>query len=229
MLWAFRTTGADMQSARELSYISSTPPLEVTFKIAGGHYSGMVTGGNLFLQTDIPEAPLVRFKSAKKEKLYTLMMIDFDGNAHGSWPDKVAPGKNSPVRHWLVGNIPGPVLSGPGYRESGIDADLPVDKGEPTVLQAYRAPHIPVVSDRYALYLFEQDQHLDFVPVPEPITNFDHKSFLQNNHLGAPVASNWFVAIYTSASPFSGQAFHGNDVSGIWHDDLGKGSLGREE
>lgn len=218
-----------MQTAKELSYTSSTPPLEVTFKIAGGHYSGMVTGGNLFLQTDIPDAPLVRFKGAKKEKLYTLMMIDFDGNAHGSWPDKVAPGKNSPVRHWLVGNIPGSVLTGDGYRESGIDAVLPVDKVKPTVLQAYRAPHIPVVSDRYALYLFEQGRHLDFAPVPEPITNFDHQAFLQNHHLGDPVASNWFVAIYTSASPFSGQSFHGKDVSGIWHDDLGQGSLDREE
>lgn len=35
------------------------------------------------------------------------MMIDPDGNANGSWPDLVPPGKNSPVRHWIVGNIPG--------------------------------------------------------------------------------------------------------------------------
>ena len=73
----------------DLSYVSSAPPLEVTFKIAGGHYNGAVTGGNLFLQTDIPEAPLVRFSQAKPGKLYTLMMLDFDGDALGSWPDKV--------------------------------------------------------------------------------------------------------------------------------------------
>ena len=98
----------------DLSYVSSAPPLEVTFKIAGGHYNGAVTGGNLFLQTDIPEAPLVRFSQAKPGKLYTLMMLDFDGDALGSWPDKVPPGKNSPVRHWIVGNIPGELLSGSG-------------------------------------------------------------------------------------------------------------------
>ena len=77
----------------DLSYVSSAPPLEVTFKIAGGHYNGAVTGGNLFLQTDIPEAPLVRFSQAKPGKLYTLVMLDFDGDALGSWPDKVHRGR----------------------------------------------------------------------------------------------------------------------------------------
>ena len=54
---------------KDLSYRASAPPLEVTFKIAGGHYSGAVTGGSLFLQTDITDAPFVRFSQAKPDKI----------------------------------------------------------------------------------------------------------------------------------------------------------------
>jgi hypothetical protein len=233
------------QTPNDLSYITSAPPLEVTFKVAGGHYSGAVTGGNLFLQTDIPDAPLVRFSQAKPAKLYTLMMLDFDGNALGSWPDIVAPGKNSPVRHWIVGNIPGTLLRTSGYSEdqqttpvaakSAAQSDATSGGGGGsvapavmTVLQAYRYPHIPVASDRYGLYLFEQEKRIEFDPVPDPIINFDYIGFLNNYRLVDPVASNWFVAIYTSEQPFSGKPFHGNDISATWHEDLGKGNLGRE-
>jgi branched-chain amino acid transport system substrate-binding protein/urea transport system substrate-binding protein len=226
----------------DLSYVSSMPPLEVTFKIAGGHYSGAVTGGNLFLQTDISQAPRVRFSQAKSGKLYTLMMLDFDGDAVGSWPDKDAPGKNSPIRHWIVGNIPGELLRDPGYSEPqettqaagasaglvGADGDS-VSRAGIAILQSYRYPHIPVVSDRYGIYLFEQKKRIEFDPPLEPITNFDYRAFLSSYHLVEPVASNWFVAIYTSESPFSGRPFRGNDVSATWHQDLGTGDLGREQ
>jgi len=45
---------------RHANYECTDPPLEVTFAVAGGHYSGVVTGGNLFLQPDISDAPIVR-------------------------------------------------------------------------------------------------------------------------------------------------------------------------
>lgn len=67
-----------------LRFICTPEPLQVSFDIVGGHYSGEVNCGNLFLQTDIPTAPLVSFRSASADKLYTLMMIDPDGNAHGA-------------------------------------------------------------------------------------------------------------------------------------------------
>ena len=210
-----------LSKAKELTYERTDPPLEVTFTVTGGHYSGVVTGGNLFLQSDISVAPVVRWKEAAAGKFYTLMMLDFDGNANGSWPDPVPSGENSPVRHWIVGNIPGDLLRGAGYVES---ASNPANK-KPTVLQEYRAPHIPMVSDRYGLYLFEQAKEIDFAPVTGPITNFDFKKFLQTYQLESPAASNFFVAIYTSESPFSGKAFHGNDVSQTWHKDYGKGEL----
>ncbi len=205
--------------AQPLTYTRTDPPLEVTFTVAGGHYSGAVTGGNLFLQPDIAAAPTVRWSQAAPGKFYTLMMLDFDGDAAGSWPDAVPSGGNSPVRHWIVGNIPGALLRAAGYVEA-IPASPAV-----TVLQAYRAPHIPMVSDRYGLYLFEQAGRLDFTEIAGPITNYDVGTFLQAYKLGAPAAANFFVAIYTSVSPFSGRPFHGNDVSATWHRDLGKGRL----
>jgi hypothetical protein len=208
-------------TAKELAYECTDPPLEVTFAVAGGHYSGAVTGGNLFLQTDISDAPVVRWKKAAAGKFYTLIMLDFDGNANGSWPHPVPSGENSPVRHWIVGNIPGDVLRGAGYVEPKKN---PVN-AKPTVLQSYRAPHIPMVSDRYGIYLFEQAKEIDFAPVTGPITNFDFKKFLRTYQLENPAASNFFVAIYTSESPFSGKPFHGNDVSQTWHKDYGKGEL----
>ena len=195
--------------------------MEVTFAEKDRHYSGAVNCGNLFLQSDIPSAPVVRWKGADASKFYTLMMLDFDGNADGSWPDPVPPGENSTVRHWIVGNIPGDLLSGAGYLESGNDSGI--DKT--SVLQPYRAPHIPVVSDRYGIYLFAQTKRIEFAAVSGPITNFDYSTFLDTYKLGDPKASNFFVAIYTSESPFSGKPFHGNDVSGVWHRSYGKGKL----
>jgi hypothetical protein len=210
-----------LTTAKELTYERTDPPLEVTFKIAGGHYSGVVTGGDLFLQSDISTPPIVRWKDAAMGNFYRLMMLEWDGNANGSWPDPVPPGENSPVRHWIVGNIPGDLLSGAGYVESTSD---PLIKN-PTVLQPYRAPHIPMVSDRYGLYLFEQPRKIEFAAVTGPITNYDFAKFLKTYQLGDPAASNFFVAIYTSESPFSGKAFQGNDVSKSWHKDYGEGHL----
>jgi len=195
--------------------------MEVTFAEKDRHYSGAVNCGTLFLQSDIPTAPVVRWKGADASKFYTIMMLDFDGNADGSWPDPVPPGENSTVRHWIVGNIPGDLLNGAGYLESGNDSGI--DKT--SVLQPYRAPHIPVVSDRYGIYLFAQTKRIEFAAVSGPITNFDYSTFLDTYKLGDPKASNFFVAIYTSESPFSGKPFHGNDVSGVWHRSYGKGKL----
>ena len=207
--------------ARELNYGCSKSALELTFSVEGGHYSGVVSCGNLFLQSSIPSAPVVRWKDADATKFYTLMMIDLDGNANGSWPDPVSPGENAPVRHWIVGNIPGKLISGNGYVEAGSSPRT----REIRVLQPYRAPHIPVVSDRYSVYLFEQTKEIDFAVLSGPITNFDYSSFIDTYHLGEPKASNYFVTLYTSDSPFSGKPFHGNDVSPSWHQGFGKGKL----
>jgi Phosphatidylethanolamine-binding protein len=210
-----------LPSADELRYGCSKPPLEAIFQINGGHYAGSVNCGNLFLQPDIRAAPTVRWRRANPAKLYVLMMLDFDGNANGSWPDPVPPGNNSPVRHWVVGNIPGDLLSVGGYKES----DSTTRMKQIQILQPYRAPHIPMVSDRYGIYLFEQAGIIDFAPMSGAITNFDYSAFCNRYNLTEPKVSNYFVAIYASKSPFSGKPFSGNDVSTTWHRDYGKGRL----
>ena len=208
--------------AKELSYECSNPPLEVTFSVAGGHYNGRVNSGNLLLASDIPNAPVVRWKDANPAKLYTLMMLDYDGNAFGSYPDAVEEGQNSTVRHWIAGNIPGELLRGAGYVESHED----VLTKKVQVVQPFRSPRIPMVSDRYALYVFEQPQKTDFEAMSATeVINFKPSAFFDKYKLGAPKASNYFVALYTSESPFSGKPFHGNDVSAVWHKELGKGKL----
>jgi len=210
-----------LAAASELDYRCSEPPLEVEFAEKDRRYSGAVSCGNLFLQSDIPTAPVVRWKGADATKFYTLMMLDLDGNANGSWPDPVPPGENAPVRHWIAGNIPGDLLRGTGYVESASDTEIKTIR----VLQPYRAPHIPVVSDRYGIYLFEQTNRIDFAALSGPITNFDYSTFVATYRLADPKASNFFVAIYTSESPFSGKPFGGNEVGGIWHQGYGKGRL----
>lgn len=205
-------------AASEISFTCTPEPLRVRFEVKGGHYNGEVNCGNLFLQPDIPVAPVVTYGSAKSGKFYTLMMIDPDGDAHGSWPDPVNPGTNSPVRHWIVGNIQGQVLRD-GYKESTANPN------DVSMLEPYRYPHIPGVSDRYGLFVFEQPGRIEFEKLDDSIINFDYMTFIEKYRLEGPKASNFFVAVYTSVSPFTGKPFHGNDVQDTWHKDYGKGRL----
>ncbi|MFN8655246.1 MAG: hypothetical protein U0105_02805 [Candidatus Obscuribacterales bacterium] len=48
-------------ASAELKYAASQPPLQVAFDVSGGHYNGVVHGGELFLQTDIAKAPVIRY------------------------------------------------------------------------------------------------------------------------------------------------------------------------
>lgn len=135
----------------------------------------------------------------------------------GTSPRPVSP---APVRHWIVGNIPGRVLA-TGYRERNGETDIEGVQ----ILEPYRYPHIPGVSDRYGLFVFEQPERIVFESLSASIINFDYRAFIDKYRLGQPVASNYFVAVYTSVSPFSGKPFHGNDVEDTWHRNLGEGEL----
>ncbi|MBY0548436.1 MAG: PEBP-like protein [Candidatus Obscuribacterales bacterium] len=179
------------------------------------------------MQTDIPDAPLVRWEPAQSGKLYTLMMLDLDGDALGSYPDPVPVGSLAPLRHWIVGNIPGKLLAGSGYEEKNGVAE---QNSSIAILMPYRAPHIRMVSDRYGLYLFEQKKAIDFAELPaDNRKNFDYQAFLKQYDLGKVKAANHFVSIYISESPFSGKPFHGMDVSQHWHQTLGEGKLAPSE
>ena len=72
-------------------------------------YSGAVLCGNLFLEQDIGGhtlplhiAPIVTFPAASDTALYSLIMVDPDSFANGSWPFVTAPGPYAPVRHWVM-------------------------------------------------------------------------------------------------------------------------------
>ena len=216
---------------------------------------GLICGGSPFHVFGAPSvteslssarSSIPRLKGqAKPGQLYTLMMLDFDGDALGSWPDKVPPGKNSPVRHWIVGNIPGELLSGRGlFGSSASAADRgrlgrsagrrkrgrrrfgsarwPNCRARPCIL-IFRLSLTAIVST-----FFSKRNIYNQNAVSDPITNFDYRASSVRYHLCDPIASNWFVAVYTSEQPFSGKAFHGNDVSATWRQDLEKGDLGRE-
>ena len=124
-----------------------------------------------------------------------------------------------------VGNIPAAVLGpdGPGYIEDGNGSS----NCGATVLEAYRYPHIPLVSDRYGLFLFQQpDGATTFQPLPSSILNFDVTGFIDQYGLKGPVATNFFVAVYVSVSPFTGTLYSGNaDVPDVWHSGIGTGNL----
>jgi hypothetical protein len=70
------------------------------------------------------------------------------------------------------------ILRSTGYHE----AEGPTQSKIVSVLQSYRAPHIPVVSDRYGLYLFQQEKEIQFAAVPDPITNFAYAAFLESGN-----------------------------------------------
>ncbi len=93
-----------------------------------------------------------------------------------------------------------------------------------TVLAPFHSPHIPVVSDRYAVFLFVQPGAVSFAPLSPVITNWDAAAFVAMYDLKL-IASNFFVSVFVSASPFSGAPFSGNDVSGVWHHGVGTGQL----
>ncbi|MTH96810.1 YbhB/YbcL family Raf kinase inhibitor-like protein [Roseibium sp. RKSG952] len=216
-----QTSLADMSDgANELTWVCTETPLHVEFPIIGRHYSGEIHCGTLLLQQDIAGAPEVTFENADPETHYTLMMIDPDANADGSWPDAVLPGTNAPVRHWIVGNISGRLLA------DGFTEDKASRLGETiSVLEPFHHPNIFHVSDRYGLFVFAQPELIEFEPLGGTIRNFDYRGFNAKYRLSAPKASNFFVGVYTSVSPFSGEPFHGIDVGHIWHKTLGEGHL----
>src|SRR3984893_17721851 len=69
--------------------------------------------------------------------------------------------------------------------------------------------HIAVPTSRWfridtASTYLEQTKNIDFAALFRPITHFDYLTFLDIYRLGDPQASNFFVVIYTSESPLSG-------------------------
>lgn len=150
------------------------------------YYSGRVLCGNLLLEADIGGGinipPVVRFSDAEQGSFYTLLMVDTD-TMGGYWPDTMLPGSHAPVRHWVVGNLDSKMLKTGDFTGA-------------TTVSKFVGPSPPSGSHRYGQYLFEQAHgktSYDLINATNGITNWDYGSFIVNNTLGFPVASNWHV------------------------------------
>jgi len=171
----------------DLRFSCTNPPLRVNYSHIK-YYSGEVSCGNLFLESDIGGGinvpPIVTYAAAKSGSLYTFMMVDPDADLpnNGSWPDVTTPGSHATVRHWVVGNLDAAAL------HSG-------DFSSGTVVSPFVGPSPPYGSHRYGQFLFEQFQKMEFSDLAgKPITNWDYKGFMGQYGLGDQlVASNWHV------------------------------------
>jgi phosphatidylethanolamine-binding protein (PEBP) family uncharacterized protein len=158
------------------------------------YYNGKVECGNLMLESDIGGrinvAPVVTFAEAEASKLYTLMMVDTDADLanNGSWPDQLVAGSHAPVRHWVVGNLNQAMLITGNFDRA-------------TTVSHFVGPSPPYGSHRYGQYLFEQAASIKYQPfaATASITDWDYGTFITNNSLVGPVASNWHVTQYAQS------------------------------
>ena len=84
-----------------MDFNCTSPPLNVSF----GDPIGPIACGTQLKKANpaLKTAPTVAYAAADAKKGYTIMMIDPDAPSH----DKPT---YSPIRHWLVVNVPGHVL-----------------------------------------------------------------------------------------------------------------------
>jgi len=160
------------------------PPLGVEYTNVET-YSGTVSCGNLFLESDIGgginEPPQIKYTKAKQGKYYTLLMLDTDALNSGSWPEETKSGDHAPVRHWAIGNLDRKMLT--SGDTTGADT-----------ISSFVGPSPPQGSHRYGQYLFEQEGFNKYIKYPAGnITNWDYGSFVYNHSLGFPVSANWHI------------------------------------
>lgn len=166
--------------------------LSVTY--AQPYYNPSVMCGTIMLKPDIQSIPVFKWQEAAADSLYTMLMIDPDGNINGSWAaDQQCPppGDVAPVRHGTWGNIPGSILR----------AGLKGETGAETVISPYGGPGITSGSHRYGWLVFKQPAatKISFAPLnnswaPHARFNFEVAAFLELYKLGKPVASNYMLA-----------------------------------
>lgn len=162
------------------------------------HYTSQANCGNLILESDLHiltvdggyTIPEITYKPGYYQNLYTFMMIDPDANDDCSWPDCGEPGDHAPVRHYLLGNIPGEYLS--------IGGGSSVIEDNSELLTPFKAPTPGGGSHRYGLFLFLQPggrTPIEFAPLNNSvIIQWDYADFIDSYDLSEPIASNWFIA-----------------------------------
>uniref|UniRef100_A0A7E4W060 Phosphatidylethanolamine-binding protein n=1 Tax=Panagrellus redivivus TaxID=6233 RepID=A0A7E4W060_PANRE len=141
--------------------------------------------GNILTPNDVKNAPIEVSWPAKSERLYTLVMID---------PD--APSRANPSRreflHWLVVNIPGGAVSLGDTLAEYVGAGPPEGTG----------------LHRYVFIVYLQDGRLTdysighiskYTSSGRPM--FMAQKFADKHELGAPIAGNFYQAMYDSYVP----------------------------
>jgi len=176
----------------DLVFTCTQPPLQVDYSHIK-YYSGKVSCGNLFLESDIGGginvAPVVKYPRAQEGSLYTLVMIDPDADLpnNGSWPDVTTAGGHAPVRHWVVGTLNATALHTGDFTSAAT-------------VSPFVGPSPPYGSHRYGQFLFKQLEQLDFEDLTGlPITQWDYKGFLGRYALADRfVASNWHITAHAA-------------------------------
>jgi len=174
----------------DLEFKCTQPALQVDYAHVK-YYSGKVSCGNLFLESDIGGGinvpPVVKYALPKSDSLYTFLMVDPDADLpnNGSWPDVIIPGGHAPVRHWVVGN-----LNAAALRSGNFSAA--------TTVSPFVGPSPPYGSHRYGQFLFVQSGKMDFEDYAgKSVADWDYKGFLGKYGLGGNlVASNWHITAH---------------------------------
>ncbi|OXA41294.1 protein D2 [Folsomia candida] len=162
--------------------IDQLPP----HKIWGEYEGGIpINFGNSITPLQANDTPIsIRWIDDQPGRLYVLMMLDMDG------PTSENP-VNSPVNHWLVGNIE--VGKGNSWRRG-------------TVLAVYSRPRPEEGSGlhRYVFLVYEQPGGgmISFsetlIPSGPSLArrNFDYRQFAKKYRLGEPFAANYFQSFF---------------------------------
>ena len=163
-----------------LDFNCTKPPLDVIFTAP----LGSIVCGQKMLKTNpaLATAPHIKLPTADATKGYVLMMIDPDA------PSRASP-TYSPIRHWLVGNVPGSAL---------IKGDVGGKDGKGDTLSPYHPPGPPAGTGyhRYGQFIFEQPKpHVAFKSVAPSIAKWNYSAFIkQYNLVGDKLSSNYLLA-----------------------------------
>jgi phosphatidylethanolamine-binding protein (PEBP) family uncharacterized protein len=131
--------------------------------------------------------PKITYPDADPSQGYVLMMIDPDAKS------RVSP-TVSPIRHWLIVNIPGSALLAGDVGGGPVGGPA---VGQGTVLSEYHPPGPPNQTGyhRYGFLLFKQpNATLTYASLPTNIAHFHFRAFAQQHQLGAELRSNVMLA-----------------------------------
>eukprot|EP01116_Phalansterium_solitarium_P011080 TRINITY_DN26688_c0_g1_i1.p1 TRINITY_DN26688_c0_g1~~TRINITY_DN26688_c0_g1_i1.p1 ORF type:complete len:175 (-),score=39.42 TRINITY_DN26688_c0_g1_i1:323-847(-) len=150
----------------------TNPPLSVSFPDS----VGKVLCGTVVPKPATQLAPFVSYPNAVGSAGYLLAMLDPDAPSHQN-PTR------APIRHWLVGNIPGTDLAVGNVTTSSLTL-TPYAGPQPSQGTGFH---------RYVLFVFQQPAPVvKYAPLSSNRTNFDVDGFLDLYGIADKQISNFF-------------------------------------